>query len=135
MSNINKNQDSFKDIKKAIRKALNPLRKYVKENLVSIKAPNGVVIIIDKGSINNFIMSDDEISKIVKMIKKEMINENSNDVSANEGVGENQVSEDEGAPPPLHPPDASGGLEGPRLQDDFPQTDSVLITDRVKYSY
>ena len=89
MSNINKNQDSFKDIKKAIRKALNPLRKYVKENLVSIKAPNGVVIIIDKGSINNFIMSDDEISKIVKMIKKEMINENSNDVSANEGVGEN----------------------------------------------
>lgn len=31
----------------------------------------------------------------------------------------------------MHPPDASGGLEVPRLQDDFPQTDSVLIIGRI----
>lgn len=38
-----------------------------------IKCSNGVKITIDKSNINNFIIGDDEVSEVIKILKEKMI--------------------------------------------------------------
>lgn len=59
----------------------------------TIKCFNGVKIIIDKNNINDFIIGDDEVSKVVEILKREMIlnnisNEDNNNVS--DKIGNNK---------------------------------------------
>ena len=54
-------------------------------NSVIITTPNGCKIIIDKNNINDFIITDDDVSKIIEILKKEMIVENNDKESAREG--------------------------------------------------
>lgn len=95
-----------KAIKKEIRKALKPIRDYIKENIhegnksiecdvstkddynsITITTLNGCKIIINKDNINDFIMTDDDVSKVVEILKKEIIVKNDNKGSAREGNG------------------------------------------------
>lgn len=56
---------------------------------IVITTPNGCKITIDKDNINDFIITDDDISEIIQRLKKEMINKNDKDISTNEGVNKN----------------------------------------------
>ena len=42
-------------------------------NSVIITAPNGCIITINKDNINDFIMTDEDVSKVVEILKKEII--------------------------------------------------------------
>lgn len=53
-----------------------------------IKCSNGVKITIDKNNINDFIITDDEVSEVVKILKKEMMLNNENDKSKEIGINE-----------------------------------------------
>lgn len=53
-------------------------------NSVIITTPNGCRITIDKNNINDFIMTDDDVSKVIEILKKEMIVENDDKESARE---------------------------------------------------
>lgn len=91
-------------IGKEIRKALKPIKEYVKTsaregnksikcdvsikddyNNIIITTPNGCIITINKDNINNFIITDDDVSKVVEILKKEIIVKNDNKGSALKG--------------------------------------------------
>lgn len=93
-----------KVIRKEVRKVLKPIKDYIKEsahegnksikcdvsikddyNGVIITTPNGCIITINKDNINDFIITDDDVSKVVEILKKEIIIKNDNKGSALKG--------------------------------------------------
>lgn len=49
-------------------------------NSIVITTPNGCTITINKDNINDFIMTDDDVSKVVEILKKQIIVKNNDDI-------------------------------------------------------
>lgn len=93
-----------KVIRKEVGKVLKPVKKYIKAsthednksikcdvsikddyNSIIVTTSNRCKITINKDNINDFIITDDDVSKVVKILKKEIIVKNNNKGSAREG--------------------------------------------------
>lgn len=84
---LKKNQKSI--LKELMKKDNNFIKcdvsiKYDYTNAI-ITTPNGCIITINKDNINDFIITDDDVSKIVEILKKEIIVKNDDKGSAREG--------------------------------------------------